>query len=364
MIYLDHSATSWPKPPQVVRAVGWALEHCANPGRGGYEQVRRADRVVYQCRVRAGKLFGCSPDRVVFTGSCTQGLNMALHSLFAPGDPVVISGFEHNGVTRPLYGMGAKVRIAGRRLFDPADTLAAFEKALREGVKGAVFTCCSNVFGYVLPYREMGALCRAYGVPFVVDGAQGAGVLPLDDLDADFLAVPGHKGLLGPQGTGMLICKGELKPWLRGGTGSNSQSLEMPDFLPDRGEAGTSNVPGAAGLLAGMEAVRRMGVANIARREAAEAARCARGLEKLGLEVFSGPHQGGTVSFRGGMDCEAWARALGRRGIAVRAGLHCAPLAHETAGTLETGTVRVSFGHAASPGQTAALLGAVREIQR
>ena len=342
MIYLDHSATSWPKPPQVVRAVGWALEHCANPGRGGYEQVRRADRVVYQCRVRAGKLFGCSPDRVVFTGSCTQGLNMALHSLFAPGDPVVISGFEHNGVTRPLYGMGAKVHIAGRRLFDPADTLDAFEKALREGVKGAVFTCCSNVFGYVLPYREIGALCRAYGVPFVVDGAQGAGVLPLDDLDADFLAVPGHKGLLGPQGTGMLICKGELKPWLRGGTGSNSQSLEMPDFLPDAGEAGTLNVSGIAGLSAGMGWLEKD--KGLVSREKECLHQCISGLQELGLQVFTGEGQMSCVSFVPPVDCQELADRLGRQGVALRAGLHCAPLAHESAGTLDTGTVRVSVG--------------------
>ena len=354
MIYLDAGATSFPKPPQVARAMVRSLESCANPGRGGYRQAELAAKTVYDCREKAGLLFDCDPEQVVFTANCTQGLNVAIRSLVSPGDRVAISGFEHNAVARPLYALGAEVLVAGRRLFDWEDTLGCFENALRQGAKAAVFTHVSNVFGYILPVEEMAALCRTYGVPFVLDAAQSAGSIPvsLREMGAAFIAMPGHKGLLGPQGTGVLLCADGGKPLLFGGTGSQSKSREMPDFLPDRLEAGTVNVPGIAGLGAGMDLVRRLGPAAIGSREHRQLARCVEGLEKMGFDVFSGDHQAGTVSFRGKCDPEALARLLGLRGIAVRAGLHCAPLAHESAGTLETGTVRVSFGYLAGDGQT------------
>jgi len=267
---------------------------------------------------------------------------------------VVISGFEHNAVTRPLHALDARVTVAGRRLFDWEDTLQAFEAALRSGVDAAVFTHVSNVFGYILPVEEMGRLCKKYGVPFILDAAQSAGCLPvrLSDLGADFIAMPGHKGLLGPQGTGLLLCGRTPEPLLRGGTGSESILQDMPEYLPDRAEAGTVNVPGIAGLAAGLAYLRRTGIDTVFAREQREAARCARGLEKLGFQVYTGEHQAGTVSFVARLDCEEVAQRLARQGIAVRAGLHCAPLAHQSAGTLETGTVRVSFGHDASSRQT------------
>ena len=366
MIYLDNGATSFPKPPAVIRAVGRGMENMGNPGRGGYPVAMAAAKTIYRCRETAGKLFDCEPERVVLTANCTQGLNMAIRTLVSPGDRVVVTGFEHNAVTRPLHLLGAEMIPAGRKLFDWEDTLTEWEQALASKPKAAVFTHVSNVFGYILPMEEMAAMCRDRGVPFIIDAAQSAGVLPISikDLGADFIAMPGHKGLLGPMGTGLLLCGRLPEVWMAGGTGSNSIQQEMPDFLPDRAEAGTANVPGAAGLLAGMEEIGRMGMENIARREGEQAARCARGLMEMGLEVFSGHHQAGTVSFRGNMDCEVMAQLLAGRGIAVRAGLHCAPLAHESAGTLETGTVRVSFGHHANPGQTATFLRAVREIAK
>lgn len=366
MIYLDNGATSFHKPPQVARAVNAAMARCANPGRGGYPAAMAAADTVYRCRELAGRFFGCPPEQVVFTSNCTHGLNMAIHTLVAPGDRVVISGFEHNAVTRPLYALGAEVVVAGQKLFDWADTLTAFEDALATRPKAAVFTHVSNAFGYILPVEKMAALCRAYGVPFILDAAQSAGSLPvnLGTLGADFIAMPGHKGLLGPQGTGLLLCGRTPEPLLRGGTGSDSRNPDMPYFLPDRGEAGTLNVPGIAGLAAGIAAVQAMGPERIARREADCAAQCARGLEKLGLTVFAGPHQAGTVSFLPDGDCEDTAGKLAGAGIAVRAGLHCAPLAHRSAGTEQTGTVRVSFGHDAAPGQAQALLRAVTRITR
>lgn len=358
MTYLDSGATSFHKPPAVAQAVRCALETCANPGRGGHPAAMRAARTVLRCREAAGRMFDCTPEQVVFTSNCTHGLNIAIGTLVKPGDRVVISGFEHNAVTRPLHALGAQIIVAGRTLFDWENTLEEFEAALKKGASAAIFTHCSNVFGYILPVKEMAALCRRYNVPFVVDAAQSAGTLPisLKQWGAAFIAMPGHKGLLGPQGTGLLLCGGEPKPLLMGGTGSDSVNQQMPQYLPDRLEAGTLNVPGIAGLGAGLSYLQRVGIDGIHAREQGEAKRCAEALKKLGFQVFAGKHQSGIVSFVSQWDCEEVAQKLSRQGVAVRAGLHCAPLAHESAGTGKTGTVRVSYGYDAAPWQTGELI--------
>jgi len=358
MIYLDNGATSFHKPPAVLRAVREAMLTCANPGRGGHRPAMAAARQVYRCRERAAELFSCFPEQVVFTSNCTHGLNIAIRSVVKPGSRVLISGFEHNAVTRPLHLLEAQIRVAGRKLFDWEDTLEKFERELRKGVDAAVFTHASNVFGYILPVEELSMLCRRYGVPFVIDAAQSAGILPvsLKSLGADFIAMPGHKGLLGPQGTGLLLCGAVPEPLMAGGTGSDSLNQSMPEELPERMEAGTLNVPGIAGLGEGINHILREGTKNILAREQRQCSRCSHGLEKLGFRVFHGPHQLGTVSFVPKGDCETAAWQLGERGIAVRAGLHCAPLAHESAGTLDTGTVRVSFGFEAQDAQTDSLI--------
>ena len=208
MIYLDNGATSFYKPPEVRAAVLSAMERCANPGRGGYKAAMAAAETVYRCRESAAELFDCQPEQAIFTSNCTHGLNIAIRSLVQPGDKVVISGFEHNAVTRPLYDLGADVIVAGRKLFNWEDTLQRWEDALRQRPKAAIVTHVSNVFGYILPVEEIAAMCHSYGVPFIVDAAQSAGTLPvsLKKWDADFIAMPGHKGLLGPQGTGLLLC--------------------------------------------------------------------------------------------------------------------------------------------------------------
>ena len=348
MIYLDHGATSFPKPDTVRRAVAEALARDANPGRGGHKPAMEAARAVYRCRERAAKMFGCQPEQVAFTSNCTHGLNIAIGSLVRPGDAVVVSGFEHNAVMRPLHGLGTRITVAGRQLFHWENTLSAFEDALKQRPAAAIFTHVSNVFGYVLPVREISALCKHYGVPFILDAAQSAGTeeIHMEQLGAAYIAMPGHKGLQGPMGTGMLLCGDMPRPLLYGGTGTESASFEMPDYLPERLEAGTVNVPGIAGLEAGMGWVMTQGRERIRRREAALAQKCAEGLKTLGFRVFSGSDQSGTVSFVPKGDCETCAEALGKRGVCVRAGLHCAGLAHESAGTLETGTVRVSIGPA------------------
>ena len=357
MIYLDNGATSFPKPQEVSQAVARALEQGANPGRGGYGAAMEAGNLVLNCREAAGRLFHCKPEQVVLTANCTQGLNIAIGSLVKEGDRVLISGFEHNAVVRPLYARKADLRIAGRRLFQWEEILESFRRELRRGVDAAVFTYVSNVFGYILPVEKLAALCREAGVPFILDAAQAAGSLKVSmELGADFIAMPGHKGLLGPQGTGLLLCGQPGKPLLYGGTGSQSRSHEMPQDLPERLEPGTLNVPGAAGLAAGISIVERKGTDAIFRREHTQAEKLSRDLRDLGFRVFAGEHQAGTVSFQGRRDCEEIAAYLGKRGIAVRAGLHCAPLAHESAGTIAQGTVRVSFGHEANDGQRRALV--------
>lgn len=364
MIYLDNGATSFDKPQSVSRAMIAALQTCANPGRGGYAAARKAAEVVYNCREEAARMFACDPEQVVFTSNCTHGLNMAIKTLVKPGAKVVVTGFEHNAVVRPLYALGAEVTVAGRKLFDWENTLEEFNRALQKGADAAVFTHVSNVFGYILPVEEMARMCTERGVPFIIDAAQSAGSIPvsLRKLGADFIAMPGHKGLLGPQGTGLLLCSELPNPLLYGGTGSMSQSRQMPDFLPDRAEAGTVNVPGIAGLWAGLRYLNRVGIENIGTREQKCCRECIAQLRKMPVEVFAGPHQGGTVSIRAGMDCERMAELLAKRGIAVRAGLHCAPLAHESAGTLQTGTVRISFGHACNISQVQGVLQALSKV--
>lgn len=364
MIYLDHSATSFPKPLAVRQAADRAMAACANPGRGGHRPSMEAAQVVFGARQTAASLFRCTEEQVVFTPGCTFGLNTAIQTLVPRGSRVVITGFEHNAVVRPLHRLKVRVEVAGQKLFDKEDTLARWEDAVKKRPDAAVFTMVSNVFGYMLPVTEMAEICRRCGVPFVIDAAQGAGTAELDftQLGADFVAIPGHKGLLGPMGVGILLCGCLPEPLVSGGTGSESANADMPAFLPDRAEAGTVNVSGIAGLDAGMQLVQRMGPANILEHEQRLARRAAAGLEKAGLQVFSGPDQAGVVSFLPEGDCQTAADRLAQMGIALRAGLHCAPLAHKSAGTLESGTLRLSCGPGTGIREIDTFLQAVRAL--
>ena len=349
MIYLDHGATSLPKPRSVERAVAWAVNHLPSPGRGSSSGAEAAGELLFSLRMEAAGRFDCQPEQVVLTSSCTHGLNIAIRTLVKPGDRVVISCMEHNAVVRPLYAIGADVHVAGNRLFDSAELLENLEALLTPDTKACIMTHVSNVFGWQLPVEQAAVLCQERGIPFVLDAAQSAGCLPISmkKLRAAFIAMPGHKGLLGPQGTGLLLCGHETEPLMAGGTGSLSRQREMPEFLPDRLEAGTHNMPGAAGLLAGLRAVRQLGEGEILRREHQWMAYTARRLEALpGLRLYTGQRQTGVLSFvTEERDCVLFGEQLSERwDIALRSGLHCAPLAHETAGTLETGTIRVSFG--------------------
>lgn len=357
MIYLDNAATSMGKPEAVITAMTQAVRTMASPGRGSSPATQGAEEVLFQLRQEAETLFACPMEQVVLTTSATHGLNIAIKSLVSPGDRVVVSPVEHNAVMRPLYALEAKIAVAESPLFDNEQLLLAFDRQLTPDTTACVMTHVSNVFGWQLPVEEVAAMCRDRGIPFVLDASQSAGVLPvsMEALDAAFVAMPGHKGLLGPQGTGLLLCNHETKPLLEGGTGSVSRQREMPNFLPDRLEAGTPNIPGAAGLLAGLRLLSREGTVPRLEREQQLCKLLIQQLEQIpGVRIFAGAPQTGVLSFLvENVDCVLLGEALSRRGIAQRAGLHCAPLAHETAGTIETGTIRLSPGPENTPGEIA-----------
>lgn len=373
MIYFDAAATTLQKPAAVRAAVERAVNTMSSPGRGSYRATVLAEETAYRCRCAAAALFGMEDEScVVFTHNATHGLNIAIAGLVKPGGRVVITGYEHNAVLRPLYAIpDVELTVLDTPLFRPEKMLEEFRAALDAGVDVAVCSHVSNVFGAVAPMEEMAALCRRAGVPLVVDASQSAGVLDvkMDALQAAFIAMPGHKGLYGPQGTGLLLCNHETKPLLYGGTGSLSRLRQMPPTLPDRLESGTHNMPGIAGLLEGIGYVRRMGTARIARHERAVARTAAEELRKIeGVHVFYRNDEGygtGVVSFiADGYDCQTLAEAMGRRGVAVRAGLHCAPLAHRSAGTEKTGTVRLSASAFNTNQQAVQFAQILREIVR
>ena len=372
MIYLDSAATTFQKPPSVSAAMQDALLTMSSPGRGGYPAAMKAAETAFQCRSELAELFGVgNPERVVFTSSATHGLNIAIKSLVPPGGKAVVSGYEHNAVTRPLTALGAEVSAAEAPLFRQSEVAAAFDRLIVPGTDAVICNHISNVFGFIQPVEAIAAMCRERGVPFIIDASQSAGVLPLnlDRLEAAFIAMPGHKGLYGPQGTGVLLC-GENVPvrtLLEGGTGSLSMQQEMPDFLPDRLEAGTHNMPGIAGLLAGVRFVKQRGMANILDHERRLTLLAAEGIRMLpGAKVLAMPglrEQAGVLSFVPlKKDVEEVGTRLAEQGIAVRTGLHCASFAHKSAGTLDTGTVRVSFSDFNTRSEVYRLLTALHDL--
>ena len=358
MIYLDSAATTFQKPLSVSYAMQRAMRTMSSPGRGGYAAARAAEETAFRCRSLAAELFGVpSPEQVVFTSNATHALNIAIRSLVPEGGRVAVSGYEHNAVTRPLHALGARIKVAASPLFDRAALLRAFENSISPELDAVVCTHVSNVFGFVLPIEEIAALCRAEGVPLIVDASQSAGILPfeLDTLGAAFIAMPGHKGLYGPQGTGLLLCAHDAAPLLYGGTGSASLEQTMPDFLPDRLEAGLRFVR-----------ERRERIERHERALIARAAAALRGMDGVtGYAARDAAEQVGVLSFNlNGREPEKTADALAQRGFALRGGLHCAPYAHRTAGTLPNGTVRLSVSAFTSAADIDAFAHVLRSIVR
>jgi cysteine desulfurase family protein len=376
-IYLDNAATTWPKPEAVYRAVDTAMrEHGANPGRGAYRRSVEAQRIVDDARLAVARLVNApSPDHVVFTLNTTDALCMVLKGLIEPGNRVVTGPYEHNSVMRPLYSRaaaGAKVAAARGT---PALTLDVdhFAELCSAGVDYVVMAHVSNVTGAVTPLKDVSTITHERGGRLILDAAQSAGGLEIDmrDLGIDALAASGHKGLYGPMGTGVLVLAADLpvKPWREGGTGVHSERAEHPAEYPWRLEGGTCNVPGIAGLRAGIRFVTSVGVTAIGKHEAMLARVAVEGLRRLdGVQVLCAPDgpQTGVVSFTiDGVDPALAATMLDESaGIAVRSGLHCAPAAHRAVGTFATGTVRASFGRFNTREHAEALVSAVQEMAR
>ncbi len=372
MIYLDNAATTLCKPPGVSKSAAWSIGHMTSPGRSVHPPALKAAETAYACRVAAAGLFHVGhPDNVVFTFNATHALNIAIKTFARKDGKVIISGYEHNSVTRPLHAVGARVTTAASELFEPEMALHEFERRLSGDIDLVICNHISNVFGYIMPVERIAQACREKRIPFILDASQSAGVIDIDfqKLGADFVCMPGHKGLYGPQGTGLLLCAKRPDSILEGGTGSRSLYAEMPEELPDIAEAGTHNMPGIAGLRVGLAFIAKKSPQKIFAHEHALIDEAAGALIKTDrVRVFFSEYgycQSGVLSFVvEEMPCETVGEELARRGICVRTGLHCAPLAHRTAGTIKTGTVRVSVSAFNTKRDIRYLVGAVREIVR
>ncbi len=352
MIYWDNGATTWPKPLSVRRAAWQAFSlYGANPGRGGHQMALRTAEQVYGCREELAAFFGLAdPTGVIFTAGCTASLNMVIQGLLRNGGSAVISDLEHNAVLRPLHALppeGSRYSVAAWSA-DEEQTVENFRRAIRPDTRLLICSHASNVFGVALPIRRLAALAHAHGLLFCVDAAQTAGLLPLDmERDGiDYLCIAGHKGLYAPMGIGVLLCRDHsLSPLLQGGTGSFSRHPEQPRELPDRLESGTPNVPGICGLRAGLQFVREIGREHLYAHELRLTKRLYDGLVALpGVRLYTPRPQPGSAPVLSvnvqGLSSEALAVLLGQQGIAVRAGLHCAPLAHRHFDTFPDGTAR------------------------
>jgi cysteine desulfurase family protein len=381
VIYLDNAATSWPKPPTVGRAIGEFLATSAgNPGRSAHRLSLAAARIVYDLREALAAFFGLAdPLRLVFTSGVTEAINLVLAGLLEPGDHVVTSHIEHNAVMRPLRALeqaGVRLTVvptAADGSLDPDDVRAA----LRSETRLVVINHASNVSGTILPVAEVGAVVRAHGSLLLVDTAQTAGVLPIDmqAMNIDLLAFTGHKGLLGPTGTGGLLI-GErvdtrkMRPLKRGGTGSRSEFEEQPEFLPDKYEAGTPNTVGLAGLAPALEYVRRRGVEALRQHEMALTQQLLDGLRAIpGVRLF-GPcdpaRQVAVVSFTldGWTVSEIGMQLDEQHEVLCRPGLHCAPAAHRALGSFPGGTVRFAPGPFTTATEVQTAIAAVARLAR
>ncbi|WIM40372.1 aminotransferase class V-fold PLP-dependent enzyme [Paenibacillus sp. PK4536] len=379
IIYLDHAATSFPKPPEVSQALLYALEQAsANPGRGSHRMAVQASRELFQCRKTLSKLLDVhNPVDIAFTANTTVALNMAIQGYLEAGDHVISTMTEHNSVRRPLEALKRSIGIEVTYIAVDAQgeiNLAEVNQAFTPRTRLLVCNHSSNLLGSILPISELSSIAHDHGAKILVDIAQSAGHIPvhLSQWKIDMAAFPGHKGLLGPQGTGGLYIAPDmdLNPWIYGGTGSQSEEINQPNVRPDRYEAGTPNTPGIAGLQAGARYVLERSVTKIAEEEQIltqmmiEKLLNIQGVHVLGPEI--GKERTGIVSFiMEYKDSAEIAFRLDREfGIAVRAGMHCTPLAHIAAGTLATGAVRASVGYRSTSNDIDRLIEAIQYIDR
>jgi cysteine desulfurase family protein len=379
LVYLDNSATSWPKPKEVLESIRKAIEqYGANPGRSGHKLAIEAARIIYETREALAELFGLEdPERVILTKNVTEALNLVLYGFLKPGDHVITSSMEHNSVMRPLRDLEKKgvevtqIRASEKGEIDPQDVL----KSIRKNTKLIVLVHLSNVTGTIMPVEEVLKIGKDHGIPLLLDAAQSAGTIPLNlkELPVDLLAFTGHKGLFGPQGTGGLIINTEgleekIEPLMRGGTGSKSEEEEQPEFLPDKYESGTPNTPGIAGLGEGVRFILKEGIERIREKKEKLTLKLIEGLKEIkGVKLY-GPldpkKQIGIVSFNleGKSPSEVSHLLDEKYNILSRPGLHCAPSAHKSIGTFPFGTVRFSVGYFNTEEEIEYAIRAVRDL--
>lgn len=353
MIYFDNAATTGAKPKGVVDGVKLALErYSANPGRAGHSRSIEAAEIVYKTREKLSDFFGSDgPETVVFTQNCTHSANCVIKGILKRGDHCIISSLEHNAVIRPLVKTGVSYSVAEVSLTDDEKTLENFKEKIRPNTRLIFCMGASNVWGKILPIEKIGKLCRERGILFAVDGAQTAGVLPIDmqKQNIDFLCIAPHKGLYAPMGIGVLIARKNLpQTIIEGGTGTNSLELFQPSQLPERLESGTVNLPGILGVSAGIDYVKSKGINRLYEGELSLIKTLYKGLKNTPQVILYTPEPekgkfAPLLSFNlSDEHSSKVANLLSENNIAVRGGLHCSPLAHKQLGTENTGAVRVS----------------------
>ena len=378
MYYLDNAATSFPKPVEVYDRMNLFIrEACANPGRSSHEMARNSAAEVMKTREAVACLFNIeNPLRIGFTANATYALNMAIQGVLKKGDHVITTAMDHNSVLRPLYELKRKGVIDYTVImpYNSYGTIDAFavSKAVRANTRLIVLTASSNVTGTIMPYEEIGEIARKKGIIYLIDGAQGAGVLPFDvkTMNISMLAFPGHKGLMGPQGTGGLYVREDitLSPIIQGGTGSRSFETVQPLFMPDIIECGTLNTPGIVGLGAGIEFILKLGTDAILKRKEMLLGRLYEGLavhKKIKLYSTAENHRNSGIIalIINGMDSSEIANLLDSKyHIAARPGFHCAPLAHKALGTEKTGLLRLSLGYFNTPEEIQYTIDSIKEI--
>lgn len=372
LVNFDNAATTFPKPTVVRNAAMTAMTTFGgNPGRSGHSLSINTAKAVYNARNTCAKFFGAETENVVFTLNCTHALNLAIKGIMGNGGHIITSNMEHNSVSRPIFALskhGCSYDIAKVSKNDD-ETVANFEALIANDTKAIACTVASNVTGQILPYKRLAALCKKYKICFIVDGAQGCGILPIKLSDGiNIICTAGHKGLYGPTGTGLLITDGQfpISAIIEGGTGSSSLELEQPDFLPDSLEAGTINTVGAIALGAGVDFVNKMQIRNIYSHEEKLCNQFINGISPIkGISIYRNSNCAYVpiVSFNlVGYTANELAQVLSDKGFGLRGGLHCAALTHNALGTVPDGTIRFAPSIFNTSEQVGSLILIIRQL--
>ena len=373
MIYFDNAATTFPKPESVYKSADFCTRYlCGNPGRSSHQLSAKAAGEIFSCREEIAEFFGGKPENVVFTLNATYALNIAINSLFRSGGEVLISGIEHNAVLRPVSALGCPYKV-----FNPLGSDEEIMMSLRSHVtpKTSLIVCnhVSNICGITLPIAKIGDFCEKNGIKFIVDASQSAGIkdIKINKCKADVICAPGHKGLYGLQGSGFALfadkydnMSKQLNSFIYGGNGVNSLDVRMPDFLPEKFEAGTLPTPSISGLTQGIREVKKIGTEAIEEYESELSDRLKGMLYNIGnVTVYGGEYRGGTILFNiNGIPSERVCEELDGFGICVRGGFHCCPLGHKLFKSGENGAVRVSFSVFNKPKEVNSFAGAILKI--